>query len=149
MSPELLDPEMFGLKMCLPTKESDCYALGMVIYEVLSGRMPFTSYTAPVVIWKVLNGERPKRPQGSDGELFTDSVWRVVEHCWKPQPHDRISADAVLLGLERNLSPLRPSFKAGGDAGPGSSYQQNNTVAGDCMFSPIHLRLAFDPLCAV
>ena len=34
MSPELLDPEKFGLERCKPTKESDCYALGMVIYEV-------------------------------------------------------------------------------------------------------------------
>jgi serine/threonine protein kinase len=37
MSPELLDPEMFGLPELegeRPTKQSDCYALGMVIYEV-------------------------------------------------------------------------------------------------------------------
>ena len=33
MSPELLDPRRFGSDGC-PTPESDCYALGMVIYEV-------------------------------------------------------------------------------------------------------------------
>ena len=33
MSPELLDPANFGSKGHL-TPESDCYALGMVIYEV-------------------------------------------------------------------------------------------------------------------
>jgi len=33
MSPELLDPAHFGSKGN-PTCESDCYALGMVIYEV-------------------------------------------------------------------------------------------------------------------
>ena len=33
MSPELLDPTQFGSKGHL-TRESDCYALGMVIYEV-------------------------------------------------------------------------------------------------------------------
>ena len=32
MSPELLDPDRFGANG--PTRESDCYALGMVIYEV-------------------------------------------------------------------------------------------------------------------
>ena len=37
MSPELFDPESFGLQEGRPTKASDCYALGMVIYEVLSG----------------------------------------------------------------------------------------------------------------
>ena len=37
MSPELMDPERFGVPESegdRPTKQSDCYALGMVIYEV-------------------------------------------------------------------------------------------------------------------
>jgi len=37
MSPELLDPEGFGMPESednRPTRQSDCYALGMVIYEV-------------------------------------------------------------------------------------------------------------------
>ena len=37
MSPEFLDPERFGIlgsEGGRPTRESDCYALGMVIYEV-------------------------------------------------------------------------------------------------------------------
>ena len=33
MAPELLDPPHFGSNG-RPTRESDCYALGMVIYEV-------------------------------------------------------------------------------------------------------------------
>lgn len=32
-SPELLDPPLF-VSDCRPTRELDCYALGMVIYEV-------------------------------------------------------------------------------------------------------------------
>jgi serine/threonine protein kinase len=37
MCPELLDPELFGIPQSegdRPTRQSDCYALGMVIYEV-------------------------------------------------------------------------------------------------------------------
>jgi serine/threonine protein kinase len=34
MSPELLDPDRFGITDYRPTKQSDCYALGMVVYEV-------------------------------------------------------------------------------------------------------------------
>jgi len=37
MSPELLDPERFRMpesERNRPTRQSDCYALGMVIYEV-------------------------------------------------------------------------------------------------------------------
>jgi hypothetical protein len=36
MSPELLVPEQFGASDDRPTKKSDCYALGMVVYEVRS-----------------------------------------------------------------------------------------------------------------
>ena len=39
MSPELLDPSRFGSNG-RPTPESDCYALGMVIYEVSWLRSP-------------------------------------------------------------------------------------------------------------
>ena len=37
MSPELLDPQRFkmpGREGNRPTRQSDCYALGMVVYEV-------------------------------------------------------------------------------------------------------------------
>ena len=34
MSPELLDPDRYGLPDSRPAKQSDCYALGMVVYEV-------------------------------------------------------------------------------------------------------------------
>ena len=34
MSPELLYPEKYGISDDRPTKKSDCYALGMVVYEV-------------------------------------------------------------------------------------------------------------------
>jgi hypothetical protein len=137
MSPELLHPKMAGLKICQLTKESDCYALGMVIYEVLSGQMPFASYAAPVVIRKVLNGKRPKRPEGNDGKLFTDSIWEVVQRCWKPRPRDRISARDALQGLAGDVN-----------AEPGGNDEWNSIRASDCTFSPLYPRLIFDSPCA-
>jgi len=44
VSPELLHPERFGMPESegnRPTRQSDCYALGMVIYEVCIGLMKF------------------------------------------------------------------------------------------------------------
>ena len=41
MGPEPIYPERFDLEKTHPTKESDRYALGMIIYEVLSGQTPF------------------------------------------------------------------------------------------------------------
>ena len=66
MSPELLDQERFGHGDGRPTKDSDCYALGMVILEVLSGRPPFSGCSGLVAMGKVIEGERPGRPQGKE-----------------------------------------------------------------------------------
>ena len=99
MSPELLNPEDFNTEG-RPTKESDCYALGMVIYEVLSGRAPFAPANAAPVIVKVLKGERPKRPEGKEGALLTDDLWEILGLCWRQQPGERTSAKAVLRCLE-------------------------------------------------
>ena len=100
MSPELLDPENFSLPNRRPTMESDCYALGMVIYEVLSGQVPFPTCSSFTALRKVLEGERPERPQGEAGKLFTDGIWSVTELCWMAEPSKRASAKDVLVGLE-------------------------------------------------
>ena len=81
ISPELLDPDKFGLGKSHPTRESDCYALGMVIYEILSGCAPYDRYLSYIILSKILNGERPERPGGEAGKLFTDRIWGVVERC--------------------------------------------------------------------
>ena len=80
------------------TKESDCYALGMVILEVLSGQAPFARYKEFVVMRKVMDGERPERPKEV---LLTDDLWGTMELCWLPQPERRPTVAAVLECLER------------------------------------------------
>ena len=98
MSPELLDPETQDRRQ---TKHSDCYALGMVMYEVLSGQIPFYQHMHLVIPWKVVGGDRPQRPQGAEGVWFMDDVWGVLERCWAPQPGDRPSIEGVLQCLEK------------------------------------------------
>ena len=61
MSPELLDQDHPDFRGGRRTKESDCYALGMVIYEVLSGKVPFASYNNFIVPKVVIEGKRPER----------------------------------------------------------------------------------------
>ena len=98
MSPELLDPDHFGLESSQPTKPSDCYALGMVILEVLSGQKPFTRYQNLTVMRRVMEGERPERPCGV---WFTDDLWRTLELCWSPLPQERPPVDVILECLRQ------------------------------------------------
>ena len=98
MSPELLHPQLFGCKDSRPTKESDCYALGMVILEVLSGQTPFPHDNGVAVMRKVLDGERPERPEEV---WFTDDLWGALKQCWSPHPETRPMVQVILECLDR------------------------------------------------
>jgi len=61
MSPELLDPERFGMPESegnRPTRQSDCYALGMVIYEV-------GAHTSEFIVVNSLLISRPRSCAGT------------------------------------------------------------------------------------
>jgi len=111
MSPELFDPEKFDLKDNRRTKRSDCYALGMVIYEVLSEKLPFAHHVDLTVVVRVVDGERPRRPQGEERAWFPDGIWSILESSWNPSPGDRPRIKDVLQCLEkvsRSWTPPSP-----------------------------------------
>jgi len=116
-----------------PTEASDCYALGMVIYEVLSGQEPFSQCSFPDVVQRVMEGKRPERPRGAGEASFTDGIWRTLELCWAPQPGDRIRARAVLWGLEGDSPLLGPSPNTSGEAGT-SADDQSDAASGDLQY---------------
>ena len=108
MSPERLDPTRFNLKNGRPTKESDCYAFGMVIHEVLSGKAPFAESTDYIIMRKVIEGERPEKPEGAQGLWFTDDLWEMLKQCWAAQRESRPSIEAVLECLEQITETWKP-----------------------------------------
>jgi hypothetical protein len=112
MSPELLLPEELDPKDRRPTKSSDCYALGMVVYEVLSGQKPYFGYGNPAAVVRIHKGERPVRPRGVAGGWFTDDIWNLLEGCWERSPGDRPRVEMVFRCLEVSRSWTPPLMVA-------------------------------------
>ena len=109
ISPERLDPDRFGLEDGRATKESDCYAFGMVIFEVLAGTgwLP-SSYDRVVISIMAMIEQRPERPQGAEAVWFTDDLWGILEQCWSPEPKGRPTAETILEHLERGSTSWQP-----------------------------------------
>jgi len=97
MSPELLDIDASEHG---PTKESDTYALGMLIYEVLYGRTPFHDLANSfMVVVEISKGTRPEKPEDAASYGFTDGLWEIVERCWSADLGTRPTLEAVLSCL--------------------------------------------------
>ncbi|KAF9785122.1 kinase-like domain-containing protein [Thelephora terrestris] len=77
MSPELLMSERGKTRL---TPQSDVYAFGLVIFQVLTGEAPFPGLFGSVV--PVLTGVRPKKPDNAPSIGLSDHLWAFVEKCW-------------------------------------------------------------------
>ena len=148
MSPELLDPDRFSPGDGRPTKHSDCYALGMVILEVLTGKIPFSNCSGLVVMRKVIEGECPGRPQGEEEVWFTNDLWEMLEQCWSPHPERRPTIDTILQHLEQGSvawQPLPPDSDASVQSD--SNDQLHSTLSYDPSINPsMFLHLVLNPL---
>ena len=134
MGPELLDMVRFGSDG-RSSRESDCYALGMTIYEVsvftragallltypqvLSGLLPFHHLRSPVVACAVLRRERPGKPLDALSLGFTDTLWGLLQSCWDesaaapycPAVTRPFLPDLRYLGASERISHRRGSFQ--------------------------------------
>ena len=119
MSLELLRPKSDGTK-CRLTRESDCYALGMVIYEVgllhssrrslidtfkvLTGAKPFYNMSNPACVLAVVSGKRPPKPPHAESLGFSDILWGLTQSYWSETTLTRPTA-RQLLGCLSLASP--------------------------------------------
>ncbi|KAF9642090.1 kinase-like protein [Thelephora ganbajun] len=100
MSPELLDPDRFGITDPRPTKQSDCYALGMVVYEVLCGNVPYWEIkNEGALINVIMRGDRPQKPEGAGDLGFTEGLWSINQRCWLVNANERPDVRAILFQL--------------------------------------------------
>ena len=111
-----------------PTPACDCYAVGITLYELLSGDPPFTGQSAAVMHGHLYL--TPERPQG-----IPDPSWRLIEACLAKDPRRR--PNAMELELALRAGPFRAIDFHGGSSSdewqwtdPAAVWERENTGPG-------------------
>src|ERR1700730_2321848 len=107
---------------------SDLYSAGCLLYELLTGRPPFTGY-APVAIAYQHVTENPVTPSRIDPEIppWADAI--VLKSMAKDPAHRYQSAGEMRADIQRGLSGMPV------DAPPTGSYQRTQRMGSSTMMA--------------
>lgn len=93
-TPAYMAPEQALCKTRQVGPPTDVYSLGATLYELVSGRRPFSAETCEAIITKAIREEpEPLRKRNAD---VPASLERVVSRCLEKDPRDRYPTAAAL-----------------------------------------------------
>jgi serine/threonine-protein kinase len=100
-----LSPEQ--VRGATATPASDIWALGVVLYEMVTGRVPFDSDTLTGIMTQILSGRY--EPPVRDGSPAPRPVARIIARCLEVDPGRRYaSAEALLTDVRAAIAPASP-----------------------------------------
>ena len=103
-SPMYMSPEQ--IREDTLTNQSDLFSLGIVLYELLTGKHPFYADTLAGVTYKIVNNPHP--PLGSEGKPAPNGFTHIIDKVLAKDPADRYqSALDFAADLSQTFSQLK------------------------------------------
>ncbi len=100
-TPRYVSPEQLTGKPADP--RSDLYALGLILYEMLTGQIPFSG-DSPMEIMFARLGDAAGDPRRLNAQI-PESVGRVILRCLEKDPEQRYQSARDILADLDNVSP--------------------------------------------
>jgi serine/threonine-protein kinase len=89
----------------IPDSRSDLFALGVMLYECLSGRKPFSGDTAPTILYKIVN-EPPEPIDLSQLQGISPAIRSVLDRALDKDPDTRFqTAEELAKALRAAKDP--------------------------------------------
>ncbi|THH11312.1 hypothetical protein EW145_g736 [Phellinidium pouzarii] len=91
MAKELLKPVEKGQTENTHSKESDIWAFGMSILELITRKRPFSHINRDIqVLMTIIEGQIPALPANFESlNNFEQNLWHICKLCWVEDPADR------------------------------------------------------------
>jgi len=96
MAPELFEGSSHA------STASDIYALGMVLYEIVTTQIPWPNDRDPAIIAMIIRGKRPPLPEGEDdADDIPADLRSLIQSCWHEEASERPNALQVIATLKK------------------------------------------------
>jgi serine/threonine protein kinase len=107
-TPEYMSPEQFGTHRV--DERSDIYSLGVVLFEMLTGKVPFGGETPVAIAMKVI--QQPAESPQSVRKDVPEWIDRIVVKCMQKDPQNRyVSAAQLAENLRKPGARARPAMR--------------------------------------
>src|SRR5205807_4335518 len=109
-TPEFMSPEQAQGKVL--TAASDIYSLAVILYEVLTGKLPFEAKTAMEYIQAHVT-VKPIPIETRAGKQFPAGLWPVLDRALAKRPEDRYTSAADFASeMQRVMRGEAPALDA-------------------------------------